>query len=206
MLGLPSTTEVGKKLPKEAFYRNLKLTPAVKESFVRDIEGIVIANTIKASTTNIEDGERVHEILVMRIDLKGDVIPEAAIEAINGANAGKKVFICVSGDRGCLVVKMSKLVVGTWRPIEELKLETTSRSLDALWDTLASQIVYDDIGDDSLSVEQRFAKDQKLKAMRDEIAKLETRCRKEKQFNKKNELFAKVKQLKVELAEFEKGM
>ena len=55
-------------------------------------------------------------------------------------------------------------------------------------------------------MEERFAKDQKVKAMKDEIAKLEARCRKEKQFNKKNELFAKVNRLKAELADFEKGM
>lgn len=206
MLGLPSTTEVGRRFPKEAFYRNLKMSPAVKESFVRDIEAITVANSVKATTANIADGARVHEILVMRIDLKGDIVPEGAIEAINGANAGKKIFVCVDDGKGCLVVKMSKLIIGPWRPLNELRLEISSESLDVLWDTLASQIVYDDTGGGGLSVEERFAKDQKVKAMKDEIAKLEARCRKEKQFNKKNELFAKVNRLKAELADFEKGM
>ena len=32
MLGLPSTTEVGRRLPKEAFYRNLKLDAACRKA------------------------------------------------------------------------------------------------------------------------------------------------------------------------------
>lgn len=43
MLGLPSTTEEGRRLPKEALYRNLKLTPKQKDAFVHGVERIVAA-------------------------------------------------------------------------------------------------------------------------------------------------------------------
>lgn len=36
MLGLPSTTEIGKRFPKEAFYRHLKLDAKAKEEFVSE--------------------------------------------------------------------------------------------------------------------------------------------------------------------------
>ena len=65
MLGLPSTTEVDRRLPKEAFYGNLKLNRKTRGQFVSQVERIVIANSIKATTTNVLDGENVHEILVM---------------------------------------------------------------------------------------------------------------------------------------------
>ena len=70
---------------------------------------------------------------------------------------------------------------------------------------MASQIAYGDAGGEAETVEQRYANDAKLASMRKELAKLEERSRKEKQFVKKNELFAKAKKLKAEIAAFEEG-
>lgn len=85
MLGLPSTTEVGRRLPKEAFYRNLKLDARTRDEFVHLIESTTIANSIKPTTTNLGDGGRVHEIMVLDIRLRGDAQPTRAIEAIASA-------------------------------------------------------------------------------------------------------------------------
>ena len=68
MLGLPSTTEVGRRIPKEAFYGRLKVSVALRQSFIGDVERFVIANSIKTSTTGIPDGERVHEVLVVEVE------------------------------------------------------------------------------------------------------------------------------------------
>lgn len=72
MLGLPSTTEVGRRLPKEAFYRHLTLDAKTRRSFVDDIGAITVANSIKTATRGLADGEAVREIMVVRLDLKGD--------------------------------------------------------------------------------------------------------------------------------------
>lgn len=205
MLGLPSTTEVGRRLPKEAFYRNLKLSPGVRESFVRDVEAVTVANSVKATTANIADGERVHEILVMRVDLRGTEVPAAVIEAIDGANSAKKLFACVNSGEACLAVRVGKLVVGPWLPADQLRLEVGSGSLDTLWDSLASQVVYDDTGKGDESVEERFAREEKIRTMREEIEKLDKRCRKEKQVARKNQLFDKMRKLQAELRAFEEG-
>ena len=60
MLGLPSTTDVGKRIPKEAFYGHLKVNAALRQSFVEDIERFTVTNSIKTATTGIHDGEHVH--------------------------------------------------------------------------------------------------------------------------------------------------
>ena len=70
MLGLPSTTEVGRRLPKEAFYRNLKLDARTRGEFVHLIERITIANSVKPTTANTADGDNVHEIMVLNVELK----------------------------------------------------------------------------------------------------------------------------------------
>lgn len=82
MLGLPSTTEVGRRIPKEAFYGRLKVSAALRQSFVDDVERFTVANSIKTSTTGIPDGERVHEVLVVEVTLKTHSVPEAVLACV----------------------------------------------------------------------------------------------------------------------------
>lgn len=53
MLGLPKSTEFNKRLPKQKFYENLTITPALKKSFTDDIRMIYWRNKIAASTMNL---------------------------------------------------------------------------------------------------------------------------------------------------------
>ena len=70
---------------------------------------------------------------------------------------------------------------------------------------MASQIAYGDAGCATETVEQRFANDAKLAAMKEELAKLEARRKKEKQFARKNAMFEEAKKLKARIAAFEEG-
>lgn len=54
-------------------------------------------------------------------------------------------------------------------------------------------------------MDERFAADTKLKALREELAKTEARGRKEKQFARKNALFDQVQELKRKIAAIEEG-
>lgn len=226
MLGLPSTTEVGRVLPKKAFYERYQVSPQVKDDFVRKVEHFEIAHSIKPSTTNIPAGANVPEVLVLRVELRQREVPEVVLKFVAEKNSHKLLFACEFEGEVCLAVLLKKLVVGEWRPLEGLELDLRSDDMDAFWDSLASQVVYGDAGlgagadagagasatasaggvqsAPAVTVEERFARDQKLAALREEIARLDARCRKEKQINKKNQLFSQVKQLKAELAALEK--
>lgn len=212
MLGLPSTSYVGRVLPKRAFYENLKVSAQLKDDFVRKVERFEIAHSIKPSTTNIPEGEKVSEVLVLRVELREREVPEAVLKFVAENNQHKLVFACTHEGEVCLAVLLKKLVVGEWMPEEGAVLDLRSESMDAFWDSLASQIAYGDKGFEAsgssqapaMSVEQRFARDQRMSALREEIARLDARSRREKQFNKKNQLFAQAKELKAKLAELER--
>lgn len=62
---------MGRRLPKEAFYRHLTLDAKTRRSFVDDIGAITVANSIKTATLGLADGEAIHEIMVVWLDLKG---------------------------------------------------------------------------------------------------------------------------------------
>ncbi len=204
MLGLPSTTEVGRRIPKEAFYGRLKLSAALRQSFIDDVERFVIANSIKTSTTGIPDGERVHEVLVVEVALKARRVPEEVLALVAQANPHKLLFACTFNDEVRLAVMLKRLVVGSWRPLNDLALDVSASSIDAVWDSLASQVAFGDVGSGSETVEERFEVDTRLKALRKELACVEVRGRKERQVSRKNALFDKAKELKRQIADIER--
>lgn len=205
MLGLPSTTEVGRRIPKEAFYGRLKVSTALRQSFIDDVERFVIANSIKTSTTGIPDGERVHEVLVVEVALKARRVPEEVLALVARENPHKLLFACTFNDEVRLAVMLKRLVVGPWRPFDRLALDMNASDIDAAWDSLASQVAYSDVGGGSETVEERFEADAKLKALYEELARVETRGRKERQVARKNALFDRAKKLKRQIAVIEEG-
>lgn len=191
MLRLPSTTEVGKRLPKEAFYRNLDLDKRTKDEFVHLIDRITIENSVKPATANIADGKRVHEVLVLRIDLKGAQVPERAIEAIARSNPHELVFCVEPLGAVCAVHE------GIWssESLEELKI--TGPDMDAAWASALSQIAFGT--HDPLDIDSRLANAKRRAQLEAEIAALDEKCRKTKQINKRNELFRQLKDRESEL-------
>ena len=197
MLGLPSTTEVGKRIPKEAFYRNLKINAKTRDEFVHEIERIEIANSIKPTTANIADGEKVHEILVLRMDLKGEVLPERAILAIAKANPHKLVF-CIEPAEETFVVHEEHLESNT---IETLEL--VGETMDAVWDSVLAQVVLGTTyGEDA---GRRIKLKRQRATIEYELVTLDAKMRKEKQIAKKNKLFDQIKAKKKELEQLEEG-
>ena len=205
MLGLPSTTEVGRCIPKEAFYNHLRVNAALRQSFIGDVERFVIANSIKTSTTGIPDGERVHEVLVVEVALKNRRVPEEVLALVAQENPHKLLFACTFNDEVRLAVMLKRLVVGEWQSVEDVSLTLKATSMDGVWDSIASQVAYGDTGSETATVDERFVADAKIKALREELAKTEARGRKEKQPARKNALFDQVQGLKRQIADIERG-
>ena len=67
MLNFPESTKVHKRIPKEAFYRHLPLSAALKEKIVSDVETIIVENSLKKENLNLADDSDVREILLLSI-------------------------------------------------------------------------------------------------------------------------------------------
>jgi len=70
MIKFPQSTVVHKRLPKEAFYKHLPLTAAVKAKFVSDVERIQVENTLTKGNLNLAKESEIKEILFLSITLK----------------------------------------------------------------------------------------------------------------------------------------
>jgi hypothetical protein len=83
MLGLPKSTEFNKRIPKQKFYDNLNVSPALKRSFIDQIKVIYWANKIAAATLNLAEGKNVTEIEVFEVRLNVPTLDEAVLKQID---------------------------------------------------------------------------------------------------------------------------
>lgn len=81
MLGLPKSTEFSKRIPKQKFYENLDISPALKRVFVEQIRVIYWRNKLAATTLNLSEGTVVTEIEVFEIRLSSPELDEAVLPA-----------------------------------------------------------------------------------------------------------------------------
>ena len=207
MLGLPSTTEVGRRLPKEAFYRNLKLTPKQKDAFVHGVERIEILNSIKESTIHIPAGEDVEEIMVVGIELRDEGAAETVVDEIAKANKHKLVFLCQEPTgRASLAVRVQGVKFGPWTQLDQITLKVQGDTLDVVWDTIVSQVAFGDTGTTSMTVEARIALTERIESLEKLVRELDTKCRKARQISKKNELFAQMRRAEAELEQARKEL
>ena len=82
-------------------------------------------------------------------------------------------------------------------------LTLTGESLDEAWDSICAQVAFGDT--DGRDIDGRLALAKRRAALEAEIADLDVRCRKAKQINRRNELFAELKRKQRELEGLEIG-
>lgn len=200
MYGLPSTVGVDQRLPKEAFYKRLKLSSAVKDEFVRGIDELRVVASIKQKSCGIAGGERVQEIMVLRVALKTGELPLAALDAIASANPNKLVFACTHEERVRLVVRRDRLYAGEWQTEDNIELALAGATLDEVWDALCSQAVFQDNA--GATVDERIKAERRRAELTQKVDQLRRWHAKEAQPAKRNALFKQLRQAQAELSEF----
>lgn len=212
MLGLPQSTEYGKKIPKQKFYENINITANLKRIFVEQIKGILWTNKIAVSTVNVADGQEVHEIEVIEIALTDNNLDEAVLLQIDREIPYHIVYVLsyegkyqvwigykeksVSGSNA---FKVSTYYHTDW--IIEDKLQETIKivgtTLDAVYENFVKQIAGDRLqSDNSEDLKILVEKDNRRKEIEKQISVLQSKIRKEKQLNRQMEMNEEVKRLK----------
>lgn len=90
---LPKSTEFNKKIPKQKFYENLEISPALKKIFIEQVDKILWSYKIASSSTNLADGNLVKEIEVFEVFLKSPNLDNELLRHIDRAVPYHIVFI-----------------------------------------------------------------------------------------------------------------
>lgn len=209
MLGLPVSTEFNKRIPKQKFYENIAVTPAMKKAFVEQIKIIYWRNKIAATTLNLAAGEQVTEIEVFEMRLSAPELDESVLCQIDREIPYHILFLleyegkyrAVIGYKeaatGKTAFKVDRYYSTDWLDEDDLPVHLDGLSLDAVYENFVRQIAGEVLADKNgttlkESVEQQKQREQIEK----QTATLEAKIRKEKQPKKKFELVQKLSAMK----------
>lgn len=209
MLNLPNSTEFNKRIPKQKFYDNLSVTPALKKAFTDQIKVIYWRNKIAPTTVNLAASDSVTEIEVFEVRLSAPELDESVLRQIDREIPYHILFLleyegkyrAVIGYKeaatGKTAFKVDRYYSTDWLDEDDLPVHLDGLSLDAVYENFVRQIAGEVLADKNgttlkESVEQQKQREQIEK----QIATLEAKIRKEKQPKKKFELVQKLSAMK----------
>lgn len=192
----PPQTALKRVIAKTRIYDGAAASTALRDRFVREVDQITWAHKLAPETLNLPATSAVPEIQVFRVTLKGDALHDDILRAIDRAIPFPLLFELVAGDRiqpAAAYKRPSEAERGKWVLSDPLRGEWTARdaaraplpvavNMGALYDRMLSALmpVAPVPGED---VETRLARLAAIRAKEREIAQLQSRLKRESQFN-----------------------
>jgi len=208
MIDFPEATRIHKRVPKEAFYKRLPLTAALREKFVTDVDKIFIENSLTMKSLRLTKESDVKEILLIAISLKKKEFDGRIVEAIARQNPHNLVFLLTLESERQLALYHGKLYRSPWILERDVTLTPNGFSLKEIWNSFIEQIALakEPIETvDELTIDQRLALKEKILNLEKQIQKAEAAAWKETQPKKRFALYSNVQKLKHELEDLKHG-
>ncbi len=211
MIGLPKTTEFNKRIPKQKFYENMDISPALKKVFVEQVKIIYWRNKIAASTTNLATGNDVTELEVFEVRLNSPVLDDGLLRQIDREIPYHILFLleyqgkyqawigykeaAASGNKA---FKVNGYYHTEWLTEDELPLKLEGLSIDAVYENFVRQIAGKKLKSETSgeSLKESVARDEQKQILQKQIDILKAKIRKEKQLNVQMKLNKELKKLK----------
>ena len=214
MLGLPKSTEVNRRIPKQKFYENLTISPTLKRVFVEKIKVIWWRNKIAAATTNLAAGETVTELEVFEVCLSAPHLDEAVLRQIDKEIPYHILFLLEyegkyqawtaykeAAGSGSNAFKVGTYYHTDWMEESALPLKLDGLNTDKVYENFVRQIAGDVLSGADETLKESVERDKRRQELQKQIAVLQVKVRREKQFNRQVELNGQLKQMKKELEE-----
>ena len=218
MLGLPKTTEFNKRIPKQKFYENINITPALRRIFVEQIKVVYWRNKIASSTINLESGNDVTEIEVFEVKLNHAPLDVSVLRQIDKEIPYHIIFLLEyegkyqawtaykeKAGSSSNAFKVDTYYHTDWLLEDELVLKLDGLNMDAVYENYVRQIAGDALhattAGESESLKESVERSKQIQLLRKQIVTLQKKIRKEKQLNRQIELNAELKCLRKEISE-----
>lgn len=212
--GLPKSTEVNKKIPKQKFYENLPVKAAIKRVFVNDVSAIIWRNKIAVSTINAAPGKAVTEIEIFEIALnERNVDVDSILEIVDQRLPYHLIFLLECEGKyqargsykrpsasGKNAFSVETYYHTPWLAESDLTINIEGLNLDSIYENFIRQIAGDALlSDQNEPLQQSVERTQERKKIVKQIEALEKKLKKEIQFNKQVEINIKIKELNDKL-------
>lgn len=211
LLNFPKSTEFNKRIPKQKFYGNIAVTPAMKRAFVEQIRIIYWRNKIATTTLNLAAGEQVTEIEVFEVRLSAPKLDESVLRQIDREIPYHILFLLEYEGRYQAVIGYKEAAAGKtafkvdryystdWLDEDDLPVHLDGFTLDAVYENFVRQIAGDVLVEENgTTLKESIEQQKQREQLEKQIVALEAKIRKEKQPKKKFELAQKLQKLKLE--------
>ena len=213
MIELPKSTEFNRRIPKQKFYENLTVSPALKRIFIDQIKVIYWRNKIATTTLNLAAGETVTEIEIFEIKLNEKKLDESVLRQIDKEIPYHIVFLLEYDGRyqawtaykeaaisGNNAFKVGNYYHTEWLEESGLPLKIDGLNIDKVYENFVRQIAGDALQTEKQeSLKESIDRDNRRQEIQKQIVTLQKKICKEKQFNKQVQLNTELKKLRREL-------
>lgn len=200
MLGLPLSTEVRKIIPKKKVLEHFAadMSAERRKSFDADVARIAVCNEVSTVSLNLADGKDVHAFFVVQVSLRRKDFDKQNIVFIARTFGQNLVLVLTYEQSERLALWQTKLIMDEWQPAGSQTLCLQGLNMDAVWESVVTQIGHIKIAGEH-TLNEQIALDDKRARLQKEIAKLEKQAWAEKQPKRKLELVQKYKALRQSL-------
>lgn len=210
MIGLPKTTEFNKRIPKQKFYENMDISPALKRIFTEQVKTIYWRNKIAVSTINLAGGNDVTEIEVFEIRLNSKELDDAFLRQIDREIPYNILFLLEYGGKyqarigyketllsGKNAFKVNAYYQTEWMDEDNLPLKFEGLSIEAVYENFVRQVAGDRLKakENSESLKKLVTRDEEKQSLQKQIDNLKAKIRKEAQLNRQMEMNSELKVL-----------
>ena len=210
MIGLPKTTEFNKRIPKQKFYENMDISPALKRVFTEQVKTIYWRNKIAVSTINLAGGNDVTEIEVFEIRLNSKELDDAFLRQIDREIPYHILFLLEYGGKyqarigyketllsGKNAFKVNAYYQTEWMNEDNLPLKLEGLSIEAVYENFVRQVAGDRLKakENSESLKKSVTRDEEKQSLQKQIDNLKAKIRKEAQLNRQMEMNSELKVL-----------
>lgn len=187
---LPKEALVNKFIAKNKFYEKTVLSAKLQNDFVDKIQKITWKYKIAESTVGISETGKVTEIQIFEIELKAEQIPHNLLKVIDKAIPYPILYCFVHQASVAYGISLKdsnseNYYFSDWN--EEKNFDFSGLDLEKVYQKLIKSFIGEEVQNRS-SFAEIIQIDSKIKALENEIAVLENKIVKEKQFNHKVEI------------------
>ena len=218
MINLPSSTFVGKVVPKEKFYSKCAVNTATKNLFVKYVEQIVWQNKLTAQTMAAEKGLLVNEIDVFEVKMKSFDCPRKLFEFIDQNLHHHNIFVLTYDDKAKLFVNFKEKEKDEsflesfetpWKSAADPVFNLSGSNMDEIYESIVRSagssnavaslsslsLPKGETTQSKTSLKDYIIQSKQNAKIKAQIEKLEKKLANEKQFNRQVEIRAEIRKL-----------
>jgi hypothetical protein len=201
---LPESTIVNRFIPKSKFFEKITVSSKLKQEFTNSIQRITWVHKLSKQTININGTEKIEELHIFHVVLKKREIPKKVLQIIDKTIPYAILYVFEYNSDyvyGMTIKEDSnqRYYFSGWNP--GITFDFTGNTIEHIYQKIIKQFISQKI-DEEIGIEN-FSKIIERDKLRDtlskEISALQSKIKKEKQFNKQIVLNQELQKKKQEL-------